>query len=61
MILFALAIEDNQVFNDALRKYFAGEPDQLTLHCYDPSALPGALWEPASQDAVRGRPRLCVG
>lgn len=31
MTLFARATEDNQVFNDALRKYFGGEPDELTL------------------------------
>jgi len=31
MTLFARATEDNQVFNDALRKYFGGEPDQRTL------------------------------
>jgi len=31
MTLFARATEDNQVFHDALRKYFGGEPDQRTL------------------------------
>lgn len=31
MTLFARATEDNQVFNDALRKYFGGEQDELTL------------------------------
>jgi len=31
MTLFARATDDNQVFHDALRKYFGGEPDQLTL------------------------------
>lgn len=31
MTLFARATEDNQVFKDALRKYFGGEPDELTL------------------------------
>jgi len=29
--LFAQATADNQVFLDALEKYFAGEPDPLTL------------------------------
>lgn len=31
MTLFAHATSDNQVFMDALRKYFAGEFDRLTL------------------------------
>lgn len=31
MTLFAKATPDNQVFNDCLRKYFGGEPDQFTL------------------------------
>ncbi len=31
MTLFAQATADNQVFLEALRKYFAGEPDPLTL------------------------------
>jgi uncharacterized protein (DUF1810 family) len=31
MTLFASATADNQVFNDALQKYFGGEPDGLTL------------------------------
>ena len=31
MTLFARANSDNQVFKDALAKYFAGEPDKLTL------------------------------
>lgn len=31
MTLFARASSDNQVFKDALEKYFAGEPDKLTL------------------------------
>ena len=31
MTLFAQATTDNQVFRDALQKYFGGEPDQLTL------------------------------
>jgi len=31
MTLFANAASDNQVFKDALQKYFAGEPDNLTL------------------------------
>jgi uncharacterized protein (DUF1810 family) len=31
MTLFARAATDNQVFQDALQKYFAGQPDPLTL------------------------------
>jgi uncharacterized protein (DUF1810 family) len=31
MTLFASAAEDGAVFNDALRKYFAGEPDAMTV------------------------------
>src|SRR5579872_4597130 len=31
MTLFARVASDNQVFNDALQKYFGGEPDPLTL------------------------------
>ncbi len=31
MTLFAQAAPDNQVFNEALRKYFAGESDPSTL------------------------------
>jgi uncharacterized protein (DUF1810 family) len=31
MTLFANATDDNQIFIDALRKYFGGEPDSLTL------------------------------
>jgi uncharacterized protein (DUF1810 family) len=31
MTLFSRATDDNRVFNDALRKYFGGEPDQQTL------------------------------
>ncbi len=31
MTLFASAATDNQVFQDALQKYFAGQPDPLTL------------------------------
>jgi uncharacterized protein (DUF1810 family) len=31
MTLFAHATADNQIFQDALHKYFAGEPDPLTL------------------------------
>jgi uncharacterized protein (DUF1810 family) len=31
MTLFAHAADDNQLFLDALRKYFAGEADPLTL------------------------------
>jgi len=31
MTLFANAASDNQVFKEALRKYFGGEPDSLTL------------------------------
>jgi len=31
MTLFSQATPNNQVFNDCLRKYFAGEPDRSTL------------------------------
>jgi len=31
MTLFAKATPDNRVFNEALSKYFGGEPDQATL------------------------------
>jgi uncharacterized protein (DUF1810 family) len=31
MTLFANIASDNQVFTDALQKYFAGEPDRLTI------------------------------
>ena len=31
MTLFINATTDNQIFKDALKKYFEGEPDQLTL------------------------------
>ena len=31
MTLFARAAEEDSVFDEALRKYFAGEPDELTL------------------------------
>ena len=31
MTLFVSATTDNHIFEDALVKYFAGEPDQLTL------------------------------
>lgn len=31
MTLFASAASDNQVYQDALDKYFGGEPDSLTL------------------------------
>ena len=31
MTLFATVASDNQVFKDALEKYFGGEPDPLTL------------------------------
>ncbi len=31
MTLFAKATGENQLFNDALKKYFAGEPDARTL------------------------------
>ena len=31
MTLFACATSDNQVFDDALNKYFGGEQDRLTL------------------------------
>ena len=32
MTLFLYATKDNKIFNDALLKYFAGQPDQLTLN-----------------------------
>ena len=31
MTLFARTTHENQIFKDALQKYFAGEPDRLTL------------------------------
>jgi uncharacterized protein (DUF1810 family) len=31
MTLFLTAATDNAIFNDALRTYFGGKPDQLTL------------------------------
>jgi len=31
MTLFAAVTSENQIFNDALQKYFCGEPDRLTL------------------------------
>ena len=31
MTLFLYATKDNKIFNDALLKYFEGQPDQLTL------------------------------
>ena len=31
MTLFARTTGENQIFKDALKKYFAGEPDRLTL------------------------------
>ncbi|TCS37521.1 uncharacterized protein (DUF1810 family) [Paucimonas lemoignei] len=31
MTLFAQATDDNEVFEDCLRKYFQGQPDALTL------------------------------
>ena len=31
MTLFAAATCENKIFNDALQKYFCGEPDRLTL------------------------------
>ncbi len=31
MTLFSIVTPDNQVFKDALQKYFGGEPDRLTL------------------------------
>ncbi len=31
MTLFAGATSNNRIFNDALKKYFGGEPDSLTL------------------------------
>lgn len=30
-MLFAQAAPDNQVFNEAVRKYFGGQPDAATL------------------------------
>jgi len=35
MTLFANATSDNQLFRDALDKYFGGEPDRLTLERLD--------------------------
>lgn len=32
MTLFAATASDKQIFEDALKKYFAGEPDQQTLN-----------------------------
>ena len=32
MTLFASTASENKIFNDALQKYFAGKPDQLTLN-----------------------------
>jgi uncharacterized protein (DUF1810 family) len=32
MTLFASTAGENQIFKNALQKYFAGKPDQLTLH-----------------------------
>jgi uncharacterized protein (DUF1810 family) len=31
MTLFENSAKDNQIFKDALQKYFEGKPDQLTL------------------------------
>jgi uncharacterized protein (DUF1810 family) len=31
LTLFASATTENKIFNDALQKYFSGEPDRLTL------------------------------
>jgi uncharacterized protein (DUF1810 family) len=31
MTLFAMSTSENKIFNDALQKYFCGEPDRLTL------------------------------
>jgi uncharacterized protein (DUF1810 family) len=31
MTLFAANASDNRIFNDALEKYFAGEPDPQTI------------------------------
>lgn len=31
MTLFAASTSENKIFNDALQKYFSGEPDRLTL------------------------------
>jgi len=38
MALFAHATSENQIFKDALKKYFGGEFDRLTL---DRLGLPG--------------------
>jgi uncharacterized protein (DUF1810 family) len=35
MTLFASVASDNQVFQDALQKYFGGEPDPHTLDSID--------------------------
>ena len=35
MTLFASVASDNQLFKDALDKYFGGEPDPLTLEPLD--------------------------
>jgi uncharacterized protein (DUF1810 family) len=37
MTLFANVAADNQVFNDALDKYFGGKPDRLTLDRFEQS------------------------
>lgn len=44
MTLFAQATPDNQVFLEALHKYFAGEPDPLTLESLP--RTPGVLGSP---------------
>jgi len=31
MTLFASTCSENQIFKDALQKYFGGRPDQLTI------------------------------
>jgi uncharacterized protein (DUF1810 family) len=42
MTLFAHSTEDNQVFNDAVQKYFAGEYDSATLARLTQPASPAA-------------------
>ncbi len=46
MTLFSQATPDNQVFNEALRKYFGGEPDQATLERLWPPPGSSHLPEP---------------
>jgi uncharacterized protein (DUF1810 family) len=40
MTLFACATEDNHLFRDALRKYYSGRPDGLTLKKLRLSSIP---------------------